>query len=67
MEWISVKDKLPEFGMSVLVCNQAGQIFTCRRPVIEHNLSLVDTDTVRHTRYTHWMPLPKLPKDENTQ
>ena len=61
-EWISVKDRLPEYGDTILVCNQAGQIFTCRRPVIDHNLSLVDTESVKHTRYTHWMPLPELPQ-----
>ncbi|AUR96621.1 protein of unknown function DUF551 [Vibrio phage 1.228.O._10N.261.49.C1] len=64
MKWINVKDELPSYGAAVLVCNQADQIFTCMRPVIEHNMSLIDTDTVKHVRYTHWMPLPKPPTED---
>ncbi|AUR92058.1 coil containing protein [Vibrio phage 1.169.O._10N.261.52.B1] len=61
-KWVSVHDRLPEPDVSVLVCNEADQIFTCRVPVIQHNLNLENTDTVRHCRFTHWQYLPDLPK-----
>jgi hypothetical protein len=63
-EWVSVKDRLPDDGVPVLVCNTAGQVFTCRRSVIEGNLALVDTQFAIHDRYTHWMELPSLPEVE---
>ena len=57
--WISVKDKMPQTGESVLVYGKNG-------------ISLVGaywkwgwTTTGYCNVITHWMPLPELPKGEN--
>ena len=60
-EWISVKERLPEENVRVLVCFR----FT--------DYSQIETDTdriekgkwYRWSKYvTHWMPLPQPPKGE---
>ena len=63
MNWISVKDKLPPYGQSVIVC----------RPYREDQLKveqgcrdLIDWWLVygtRTKRVIHWMPLPEPPKE----
>lgn len=63
-EWISVKDRLPKEGQSVLCCNS--QI--SYKKVYERGI-FYDGDT--HCYYpigkvenvTYWMPLPEPPKD----
>lgn len=57
MQWISVKDRLPEIGQQILIYDKYG---------IELG-SLYDTDSFcGNSRYnekvTHWMPLPQSPK-----
>jgi hypothetical protein len=76
-QWISVKDRLPEVGKSVLVA-----------VVINAKLNLpfsidftpeirigwleeigkwgLQFDSADRDEITHWMPLPKLPKDGDT-
>jgi hypothetical protein len=65
MEWIRVKDSLPQFGESVLVWTYSGvciasicgQTITGSKPTwIEWN---GDHD---FWNVTHWMPLPNLPE-----
>ena len=61
-EWIKCSERLPESGITVLVSNNSGAIYTCRRSVIERkNLEPDGADFTRE-RFTHWMPLPCPPK-----
>lgn len=64
MEWISVKDRLPEIGERVLTLDKRGRIgdreyyrfesgFICFRP----------DGLVPGKDITHWMPLPEPPKE----
>ena len=52
MQWISIKDRLPEEGALVTVCN--GDIAW----TMVYNS--IDVDRL----FTHWMPLPPPPKTE---
>lgn len=68
MKWISVEDELPKDDESVLMCevNQEGM------PVIgwyECEVEIpgfypANTLTNIRMHVTHWMPLPKLPKEK---
>lgn len=61
MDWINVKDKLPECSQEVIVTN--GQMSTCARYDNKFNQFLQGhMDLTWHT--THWMPLPEPPKEE---
>jgi hypothetical protein len=78
MEWISVKDKLPEFGQEVM-CYQTypkGSMFTaiswplhcCKYKVVVYGAfgdGFIDckNNTVKHV--SHWMPLPNPPEIKN--
>jgi hypothetical protein len=65
-EWIKCSERLPESGITVLVSNNSGAIYTCRRSVIERkNLEPDGADFTRE-RFTHWMPLPDPPKQEQS-
>ena len=66
MNWISVKECLPEDGKEVLVCDTRDGIIA----VLEHDSGeyaspwhgceyWLDEDEI-----THWMPLPEPPKEE---
>ena len=71
MNWINVKDKLPECGTYVLVCctmkvtskidyvNAVTMAFVCEEEFVDVELDEVITEGV-----THWMPLPEPPKEE---
>lgn len=59
-EWISVKDRLPEENIRVLVYIDSEQSYT-----------KLDTDRILKGKWvrwgkdvTHWMLLPKLPQEE---
>ncbi len=70
MDWISVKDRLPEQMIPVL---------TCRMPVGDLHILMINFIGIRKRRMwyyrdalmginfphrvTHWMPLPEYPKD----
>lgn len=56
MEWISVKDKLPELFVDVIVCRRGSAVEPGRR--------ITDWWKVFGTRVkdvTHWMPMPDPP------
>lgn len=65
-EWISVKDRLPEFGQAVLIYTEYGKYDVCDiardsdGDIMWHNFI-----RPRHTNgsVTHWQPLPKPPKE----
>ena len=60
-EWISVKDRMPEEGVDVLVYGE-----------ICHNKKGIEVDFVKNGDFvacdedvTHWMPLPEPPKEND--
>lgn len=59
-KWISVKDKLPEFGKDVLVIED-GSV-----KVAQYCKQFMSSRTYWTTDYgrliTHWLPIPELPK-----
>lgn len=60
MEWISVKDRLPEQGQEVLTYYNLiaqGMYYVDQYP----NEMTENGDIVKEL--THWMPLPEPPKD----
>lgn len=69
-EWISVKEKLPPKGATVLACDDCGDIYTTRFSqgdswMCECNC-FVDSDVRSEVMdVTHWMPLPEKPKDNS--
>lgn len=70
MEWISVKDKVPE--MNVLVLTYGNYEYVVGFLDEDKKWSAKDSDHETgepwlrdHGAVTHWMPLPKSPKNEN--
>ena len=65
-EWISVKDRLPEFCVSVLArCFHHGKCRTLVCHTSKENAEEWYTDEVcQWVKVTHWMPLPEPPKGE---
>jgi hypothetical protein len=62
-EWISVKDRMPEEGVDVLVYGE-----------IWHNKKGIEVDFVKNGNFvacdedvTHWMPLPTPPESEGVE
>lgn len=70
MEWISVKDKLPDVGQNVFVCSKNGHVQEVAYSIGKWDdlLFWVDCleefDSVSFDQFTHWMPLPQPPKSE---
>lgn len=65
-EWISVKDRLPENGVYVLVCGPRGgiQLAQMRGDRCDHRYIWWKAyGTRKFTTCTHWMPLPEPPKE----
>lgn len=63
-EWISVKDRLPEYGVPVLVVYRGTvQYVTYSRDIGEWRASCCDDFDPMPGRFvTHWMPLPAPPE-----
>jgi hypothetical protein len=66
MEWISVKDRLPEEGVPVLVCGRPkiGEVPYIVDQIYKGDWMLwgIWNNTSRGYIVTHWMPLPALPE-----
>lgn len=74
MEWISVRDRLPEFGVPVLIYNSRLNLFevSSRNDMPSHSFEKADGDLYKRITHpyecwdnneaTHWMPLPEPPK-----
>ena len=64
-EWISVKDRLPEFGEKVLITDVSGDVLVYS---LEQTCSgecwWEDEYWNWYNDVTHWMPLPEPPKDD---
>ena len=70
MEWISVKDRLPDHGQQVIGFIPDEFIFTCD---YDQELGFCDywdieTENMYYRPFndhvTHWMPLPEAPKQD---
>jgi len=66
MEWISVKDGLPESGFNVLTYNgnyvHEGY-FAYNKNKPRRNIFYISGSKIESDDITHWMPLPEPPKD----
>lgn len=63
MNWISVKDRLPELNIHVLVCF-TGTMTGNKLMKVDYTLQYHNNDVEwKHTSggITHWMPLPEPP------
>jgi hypothetical protein len=71
-KWISVKDRLPEYGQPVLVCDVREDyvgmavLQPAKRFVFSKSKDYWDWDRMecQIDEFTHWMPLPVPPKGE---
>ena len=73
MEWISVKEKLPEDGCGVMAIRKRGRKFY--EPFVGRYVDGIfftsgeipdpDADLESSEFVTHWMPLPEPPKESN--
>lgn len=63
-KWISVKESLPEEGVTVLVYNKGSyEYFTAEYCPTTFNDWISSFYRFNSDDITHWMPLPKPPKD----
>lgn len=61
-QWISVKDRLPETIDDVIVCNEYGTVYSAWYN--NNNMWVYAlTDVIITCKITHWMPMPKPPKE----
>ena len=66
-EWISADEKLPENGQIVLSHQKDGFIYCAEYFVGRELMSpewFIDNDSWNAKVVTHWMPLPKSPKED---
>ncbi len=61
MEWISVKDRLPEYDAFVIGCDAAETMDIGQVNYISGEFFDLDGEPAP---VTHWMPLPELPRKE---
>jgi len=59
MEWISIKDKLPEINEEVLVMDRDFMDFA----YYNSEGQWIDREFIDLDDVTHWMPLPEPPKE----
>ncbi len=61
MEWISVKDRMPENGVRVLTACDDGIV---RLGISKGGFPFVVNRAHQFSGVTHWMPLPEPPKED---
>ena len=63
--WISVKDKLPDEKMIILVINKEKEMAVCEININENNYIFMLFNTSLQIKHvTHWTPLPDPPEIE---
>lgn len=66
MEWISVRSELPPKFKNVLAYSKFGHYgITCVDSSGEMDTFLLEIE--QKDKWTHWMPLPNPPKQQNSQ
>jgi hypothetical protein len=63
MNWISVKDRLPENGQRVICYNRFIEIKNYDSVFYDGDIHWTGAPIGELTGVTHWMPLPEPPKD----
>lgn len=68
MEWISVKDRLPEsaparWSKDVIAMSDTGEVFrlACNGEYWQRTMSFINSDSMK---ITHWVPMPEFSKDQ---
>lgn len=64
MNWISVKEKLPDEWVSVLGFMPDEEPFPTVREVFFTDGKFLCAGLLSYVKVTHWMPLPEPPKEE---
>ena len=63
-KWISCKDKMPEDGISVLICSYRGTVSKATYDSDMGYFYIADSELhYNELDITHWQPLPEPPKD----
>ena len=63
MEWIIVKDRLPDINQPVAIYNGEDILYgTWYIDKFHGNSNGCYDESIRHEDITHWMPLPEPPK-----
>ena len=66
-QWINCKDKMPDSGIDVLICARNRMINLAWYDKDMGYFYVCDSDFKYNSLdVTHWMPLPELPKGDNT-
>lgn len=60
-EWISVNDRLPDEYTDVLFFNSGYRLHFIGRVYDKNEKTFWDQQADKHTKVTHWMPLPTPP------
>jgi hypothetical protein len=64
--WISVKDRMPEDDVSILICSKRKTISKATYSSSMGRYNIADSDYwYNELDVTHWMPLPDLPESED--
>lgn len=64
-EWISVKDRLPDKGVVVLVSDGSDYPGIAELVLRDSGRLIWEDGNFREVKHiTHWMPMPKVPKGE---
>lgn len=61
-DWVSVSERLPDFGSRVIACGEKGGVFVVKSEGKTTGFGRMDGAS-KYRSFTHWMPLPQPPKE----
>lgn len=62
MQWVAVKDHLPEDGGYFICCLENGAVTECQYEIIQNRWWLgLDTEVRKHNKVVYWMKKPEPP------